>query len=96
MRAITGVLDANAPQIVTVRTPLDLPADPGEDSEPGEQRLHAADEFLADHVEGDERGALAGGHVTLRLEQAAQVGRNDRQRRAEQARRHAHVDATSP
>jgi len=73
---------------------LRLAADAREDAEPAQQGLHAADEIFTDHVEPDEGRSLPLGDIAVRLEQAAQVGRNDRQRVREQPLGNPLVDAT--
>src|SRR5207302_8142624 len=64
-----------------------------EDPESSEQLLHAADQLLADHVQADVRRLSTDTHVALGLEQAPEVGPDDRKRRREQLLRDLHVDA---
>ena len=79
--------DRQRPCALSVGPHVVLAAHASEDAEPAEQRLQPAHVRLADHVETDDSGALANRHVPLGLEDAAQVRRDDRQRRREQLRR---------
>ncbi len=91
--AVSGGLDAQGPGALPVRSWVGLAPHPSEDPEAQQQRLHAPDVLLADHVDLDHGGTLPSGHEAFRLEDTTQVCRDDRQRRREQALRDPHLRA---
>src|SRR5581483_10908987 len=92
--AITRRSDRERPAALPVRSRIGLVAQPRVDAEASEQPLHTTDDALGDHVAADHRRPVALRDITLGLEDAPEIGRNDGQRSGVQVGRDVHVDAT--
>src|SRR5205823_3256014 len=80
----------DSPHVAAIRPLIWLTADTREDTEPGQQRLNAANQVLTDHVHGHESGPLTLGDIALCLEQTPEIRGNNGKRSRKQAIRNTH------